>query len=180
MIAKISVSARLAVAVVMMLTQAAVLSPQPAAACSRVFVNDNNVAKIVVRSMDLPIQQPERPRLVAFPRGIERDCTRSVLPGIKAKVEGVGTNPFRWTSKHGSVVMVGFDGGASDGLNEHGLAAHMLTLLAVEHEPKDDRPKLTDALWVQYVLDNFRTIQRVEAPLTCPLMTRHLPERKET
>ena len=42
MIAKINVSTRLAVVVAVMSTEAALLSPQPAAACSRVFVNDNN------------------------------------------------------------------------------------------------------------------------------------------
>ncbi len=132
-----------------------------AQACSRVFVNDNKIAKIVVRSMDLPAAQPERPRLVAFPRGLERDCTRSILPGVKGNIEGLGKNPLRWTSKFASVVMTGFDAGVSDGMNEHGLAAHMLTLVSVQHEAKDDRPELSDALWVQYVLDNFQTVKEV-------------------
>ncbi|MBI4673887.1 MAG: linear amide C-N hydrolase [Chloroflexi bacterium] len=134
---------------------------QPAQACSRVLVNNNRTAKIVVRTMDLPLPQPERPRLVVFPRGTERDCTRSVLPGVKCKIKGLGKNPLRWTSKHGSVVMVGFDAGVSDGINEHSLAAHVLTLVAVQHEPKDERPELSDALWVQYVLDNFKTVNEV-------------------
>lgn len=139
-----------------------VLSPWTGAqACSRVFVNGNKIAKIVVRSMDLPVVIPERPRLVAFPRGLERNCIRSVLPGVKGNIEGLGKNPLRWISKYGSVVMTGFDGGVSDGINEQGLAAHMLTLVAVEHEPKDDRPELSDALWVQYVLDNFKTVKDV-------------------
>ncbi|OGV43732.1 MAG: hypothetical protein A2X46_08550 [Lentisphaerae bacterium GWF2_57_35] len=130
-----------------------------AQACSRAFVNNNEVSKIVVRSMDLPVALPERPRLVVFPRGLERDCKRSVLPGVKGDVEGLGTNSLKWISKYGSVVMTGFDAGVSDGLNEHGLAAHMLTLVSVKHEPKDNRPELSDALWVQYVLDNFKTVK---------------------
>jgi choloylglycine hydrolase len=133
----------------------------PASACSRVFVNDKKIAKIVVRSMDLPLAIPERPRLVVFPRGQERSCNRSILPGKKGKIEGLGPNPVQWTSKYGNVVMVGFDAGVSDGLNEHGLAAHLLTLVAVKHEPRDDRPELSDALWVQYVLDNFKTVKEV-------------------
>ncbi len=130
-------------------------------ACSRVFVNDNKIAKIVVRSMDLPVAQPEQPRLVVFPRGLERDCTRSVLPGVRVKIAGLGKNPLRWISKYASVVMTGFDAGVSDGMNEHGLAAHMLTLVSVQHEHKDDRPELSDVLWVQYVLDNFQTVKEV-------------------
>ncbi len=139
----------------------ALLTWTRAGACSRVFVNDNKIAKIVVRSMDLPLHQPERPRLVVFPRGMERDCTRSVLPGVQGKIEGLGKNPLKWASKHGSVVMMGFDAGVSDGINEYGLAAHLLTLIAVKHEPKDDRPELSDGLWVQYVLDNFKTVKEV-------------------
>ncbi len=139
----------------------AVLPRTPAGACSLAFVNDNKIAKIVVRSMDLPLHQPERPRLVVFPRGMKRDCARSVLPGVEGKVEGLGKNPLHWTSKRGSVVMTGFDAGVSDGINECGLSAHLLTLVAVEHEPKDNRPELSDGLWVQYVLDNFRTVKEV-------------------
>ena len=136
-----------------------VLPCAPAGACSLVFVNGNKIAKIVVRSMDLPLHQPERPRLVVFPRGMERDCARSVLPGVQGKIEGLGKSLLKWTSKHGSVVMTGFDAGVSDGINECGLSAHLLTLVAVRHEPKDDRPELSDALWVQYVLDNFKTVK---------------------
>jgi choloylglycine hydrolase len=139
----------------------ALLSEAPAEACSRVFINDHKIAKIAVRSMDLPGKQPERPRLVVFPRGTERDCTRSVLPGVKGKIEGLGKNSLKWTSKHGNVVMTGFDAGVSDGINEHGLAAHLLTLVAVKHEPADDRPELSDALWVSYVLDNYKTVKEV-------------------
>ncbi|MDD5169721.1 MAG: linear amide C-N hydrolase [Syntrophales bacterium] len=137
------------------------LPPVRSHACSRVFLNDNKIAKIVVRSMDLPAHFPEKPRLVVFPRGMKRDCSRSVLPGVKGKVEGFNTKPLRWTSKYGSVVMVGYDAGVSDGINEKGLCAHLLTLMSVKHEPVDSRPELSDALWVQYVLDNFTKVEEV-------------------
>lgn len=150
-----------ALLLVVALAGVAALPWAPAEACSRVFVNGQKIAKIVVRSMDLPAHQPERPRLVVFPRGMERDCTRSVLPGVKGKIEGLGQNSLHWASKHGSVVMTAFDGGVSDGINEVGLAAHLLTLVAVKHEPRDDRPELSDALWVPYVLDNFKTVKEV-------------------
>jgi penicillin V acylase-like amidase (Ntn superfamily) len=170
--------ARRRVAVVTVVFAALALLAPSADACSRVFLNDNDVARIVVRSMDLPLSQPERPRLVVFPRGAERDCTRSVLPGVQGAIEGLGPNTLRWRSKYGSVVIVGYDAGTSDGVNEHGLAAHMLALHAAQLEPKDNRPELSDALWVQYVLDNFKTVDEVVAdhgtgnwrltPVTCP------------
>ena len=130
-------------------------------ACSLVFVNDRKLARIVVRSMDLPVSFPERPKFVVFPRGMTRDGRSSVLPGIKAKLEGIGGYAVSWTSRFGNAAMVGFDGGATDGLNEKGLAAHVLVLGVSEHEPKDDRPELADALWVQYVLENFATVKQV-------------------
>ena len=90
-------------------------------ACSLVFVNDRKIAKIVVRSMDLPVSFPERPKLFVFPRGMARTSTSSVVPGIRARIEGIGSNTVHWRNRFGSVAMVGFDGAATDGLNEKGL-----------------------------------------------------------
>lgn len=130
-------------------------------ACSRVFVNDRKIAKVVARSMDLPLSFPERPKFFVFPAGMARSSDRSVLPGIKAKIEGISDNFLRWTSRFGSTAIVSFDGAATDGLNEKGLAAHMLVLAASEHEPKDARAELPDSHWAQYVLDNFATVKEV-------------------
>ncbi len=96
-----------------------------------------------------------------FPRGITRDGKSSVLPGIKGKLDGVGSNTVRWTSRYGNAALVSFEGGAADGLNEKGLAAHVLVLGVSQHEPKDERPELADALWVQSVLENFATVKEV-------------------
>jgi len=57
-------------------------------ACSLVFVNDRKIAKVVVRSMDLPLIYPERPKFFVFPRGMARDSHNSVIPGIKARLSG--------------------------------------------------------------------------------------------
>lgn len=130
-------------------------------ACSRVFVNDRKLAKIVVRSMDLPVSFPERPKFFVFPRGLTREASHGVLPGVKAALQGVGAKTMRWTSRYGLAAMTGFDGAATDGLNEKGLAAHMLVLSQSQHEPKDDRVELPDALWAQYVLENFATVEEV-------------------
>ena len=48
--------------------------------------------------------------------------------------------------------------GTSDGLNEHGLAVHLLYLHDTKYEARDQRPALPNALWAQYVLDNCRTV----------------------
>jgi penicillin V acylase-like amidase (Ntn superfamily) len=130
-------------------------------ACSLAFVNDRAIAKIVVRSMDLPVALPERPKFVVFPRGIARDSQVSLLPGIKAKIEGVGPDTMRWTAKYGSAAIVSFEGATTDGVNEKGLAAHVLVLDDSQLEAPDDRPVLPDTHWTQFVLDNFATVTEV-------------------
>ena len=90
-----------------------------------------------------------------------RDLQTSVLPGIHATIEGVGSKTMRWTSRFGCGAMVSFEGTATDGLNEKGLAAHLLVLDASELEAPDDRPILPDTHWAQYVLDNFATVKEV-------------------
>lgn len=158
-----SYASRRAVLTGMLATPVALLAKSGvASACSLAFVNDRAIAKIVVRSMDLPVALPERPTLVVFPRGMARNSQVSVLPGIRARIEGVGPNTMRWTSTFGCVAMVSFEGTATDGLNEKGLAAHMLVLDASELEAADnDRPILPDTHWAQYVLDNFATVKEV-------------------
>ncbi len=130
-------------------------------ACSLAFVNDRKIAKIVVRSMDLPVVLPERPKFFVFPRGMARNSQQSVIPGVKAKIEGVGTDTMRWTSKFGCAAIVSFEGGSTDGLNEKGLAAHLLVLDESQLEAPDGRPVLPDTHWAQYVLDNFATVKEV-------------------
>ena len=130
-------------------------------ACSLVFVNDRKIAKIVARSMDLPVALYERPKFVVFPRGMARNSQASVLPGIKARIEGVGSDTMRWTSKFGCAAMVSFSGGATDGLNEKGLAAHLLVLDDTVLEAPDNRMVLPDTHWAQYILDNFATVNEV-------------------
>lgn len=130
-------------------------------ACSLAFVNDKDVAKVVVRSMDLPKRFPEDPKLFVFPRGMTRDSGRSTVPGVRARVEGLAGKPLGWTSKFGSAAVVSFKGFATDGLNEKGLAAHLLVLEDSQHEPQDSRTELPDVAWAQYVLDNFASVKDV-------------------
>ena len=77
---------------------------------------------------------------------------------------GAGSDTIRWTSKYASAAMVSFECAATDGLNEKGLAVHLLLLDETELEPADSRPMLPDTHWGQYVLDNFATVnEAVEA-----------------
>lgn len=113
------------------------------AACSRIFW-DNKVNMVAARTMDLYFN--ERPTLVVLPRGIERE----------GKADD---NSIKWKSKYGSVIVTAFDGKAvSEGMNEKGLSGHLLYLHGTEYEPRDQRPGLSNTIWIQYILDNFSSV----------------------
>lgn len=122
-----------------------------AEACTRVLWNDNGYAVMVGRTMDWP--ESTEPVLVAFPRGMARDG------GKAAGDVAVRDNPMRWTSKYGSLATTIYGIGTADGLNEAGLAAHMLYLNAADFGPRDPaKPGLHAGLWAQYLLDNAATV----------------------
>ncbi len=123
-----------------------------AAACTRILWNDNGFAVMVGRTMDWP--ESTQPVLTVFPRGMERD-------GGKAGPETiVAENPARWISKYGSIVTTVYGIGIADGMNEEGLAIHMLYLNATDFGPRDPaKPGLHAGLWGQYLLDNAATVE---------------------
>ncbi|WP_072395765.1 linear amide C-N hydrolase [Hyphomicrobium sp. CS1GBMeth3] len=133
------------------LTAAIALSLQPAVACTRVLWNDNKLAVVTGRTMDWP--ESTEPKLMVFPRGIERSGS-NVGPEVV-----VADNPAKWTSKYGSMVVSVYDLGAVDGLNERGLGAHLLYLNAADYGPRDtSKPGIAVTLWAQYVLDTAATV----------------------
>ena len=79
--------------------------------------------------MDWP--ESTEPVLTAFPRGMARDG------GTAGPDVVVRDNPVRWTSKYGSLATTIYGIGTADGINEAGLAAHMLYLNAADFGPRD-------------------------------------------
>jgi choloylglycine hydrolase len=130
--------------------------PGIADACSRILWNDNDYAVMVGRTMDWP--ESTQPILTVFPRGMDRD-------GGKAGAETVvAENPARWTSKYGSVVVTAYGVGTVDGMNEKGLAVHMLYLRATDFGARDTSKQGVHAgLWGQYMLDNAATVEEALA-----------------
>ena len=71
----------------------------------------------------------------------------------------IGKNPLELTSKYGSVVASAYDICSTDGMNEKGLVANLLWLAESEYPQWDGKkPGLSIAAWVQYILDNFATV----------------------
>ena len=101
--------------------------------------------------MDWP--ESTEPVLTVFPRGMERDG------GMVGPESVVPENPARWTSKYGSLVTTVYGIGTADGINEKGLAIHMLYLTATDYGPRDSaRPGVHAGLWGQYFLDNAASV----------------------
>jgi penicillin V acylase-like amidase (Ntn superfamily) len=139
-------------ALIATLVVSTVLAPlRPASACTRILWNDNKLAAFVGRTMDWP--ESTEPVLTVFPRGMRRDG------GRLGKATVVAQNPARWTSRHASIVTTIYGVGTADGLNEKGLAAHMLFLTATDFGARDETLQGVQAgLWAQYLLDNAATV----------------------
>ncbi|MFT4200581.1 linear amide C-N hydrolase [Gordonia sp. (in: high G+C Gram-positive bacteria)] len=111
--------------------------------CTRVMWPDAGGAVVVGRNMDFHMDL--HTNLWKLPRGVARDD----------RVHGKLT----WTAKYGSVVAGVFDLLSADGVNEKGLAGHVLWLAESEYgDPDDSRPQLAMSVWLQYYLDNFATV----------------------
>lgn len=130
-----------------------IAAPGTASACSVAFWNNNKLAKTVARTVDLYMS--DQAMLEVLPRGLEKQGE-------------AGENSARWKSKYGSVVVTAFHTAtASDGMNEQGLAGHLLYLDGTEYEKRDaSRPGLSNGLWLQYALDNFKTVSEAVEGLT--------------
>ncbi len=111
--------------------------------CTRVIWPNAGGAVLVGRNMDF--HKDLMTNLWKQPRGIMRD------DGVSGKLT--------WTSKYGSVIATAFDIISVDGMNEAGLAGHVLWLAESTYGTADDsRTQLSQAIWLQYFLDNFATV----------------------
>lgn len=91
-----------------------------------------------------------------FPRGLERNGE-------------VGASSIKWKSTYGSVVTSSWDIASSDGMNEKGLVGNLLWLAESAYpqfEKDKNIPGLSVSLWLQYVLDNFATVEEAVASLS--------------
>lgn len=122
----------------------------PGRPCSRVLWVAPDKQVFVGRTQDWTEKSDSTFR--TFPRGI-------------ARTGAVAENPHKWTSKYGSLVVVGYDLGTHEGVNENGLCAHVLYLAGVSDYGKRDPKKeaIGIAQWAQYYLDNYATVAEAVA-----------------
>ncbi|WP_051055712.1 MULTISPECIES: linear amide C-N hydrolase [Kitasatospora] len=120
--------------------------------CTRVLWRVDGGPVLVGRNMDW--KQSFHTNLWALARGIDR-------------VGGPGgaPNPLRWQARYGSLVAGAYDAATTDGVNEAGLAAHVLWLSESEFGARDAAlPGLAASMWAQYALDTCGSVaEAVEA-----------------
>lgn len=134
----------------------------PAAnACSRVTWLGPEGTVITGRSMDWPYSFNSH--LYAVPAGSTQDGAG-------------GVNSLTWTRKYGAIEVAGTTDpsgpidGVFDGMNSTGLVANLLYLGESDFgpAPTDNRPRLSFAGWVDYVLTSFATVNEVVDAFTDP------------
>lgn len=134
----------------------AVTSTSVTLACTRAVYHGEDSLVITGRSMDWRDLIPAS--MWILPRGLKHDG-------------GAGPRSVQWTSKYGSVAISSFGFSTVDGMNEKGLSANLLWLAGSKYpEDVNSRPTLSVAAWVQYMLDNYDTVnEAVEAMSLHPI-----------
>lgn len=118
-------------------------------ACSRVLWQETGHGVYVGRNMDW--FEDLKSNMWVLPRAMQRTGLTPV-------------NPLRWTSQYGSFVLTAYDGVVVDGVNERGLAGHVLYLPETKTGPRDPtKPGLAISEWLMYYLDEFASVDEAVA-----------------
>jgi choloylglycine hydrolase len=158
-------SARFRALLTLCVCAALIVSGPAGHACTRVFWNDNSIAKVVGRTADwfeaeTDPRAASDPKLLVLPRGLSKS---GAMNGTEVVVT---QNPAKWTSLYGSVVVANYNAYVMDGMNETGLAAHALALGVTKYGDRDvSRAGINMNLVVQYLLDNAATVAQALALL---------------
>lgn len=87
----------------------------------------------------------------------------------QAQLDDQALRPLRWQSRYGTIIFHGSSPtqpvyGSADGMNEKGLFASILVMKRSQYPtPTGDTPVLDTTHWVQYVLDNYQSVEEVVA-----------------
>lgn len=97
--------------------------------------------------------------VVVNKRGVQKQCKSWTELAYNQTV----VNPkMEWVSKYGSVTFNRFCRDFPDGgMNEAGLFMVEMSLAGTSWPTDDSKPKIFMCLWIQYVLDNFKSIDQV-------------------
>ncbi|KTD60765.1 linear amide C-N hydrolase [Legionella shakespearei] len=123
----------------------------PSIACSALIFNKNKPSTVAV-NLDWKYREGT---VVIHPRNTL----------MVSSIDSPEYHPLMWKSRYGSVIFHGGNrfkaGPAADGMNEKGLTASVLVLKSSSYPQNNELPTLNTSEWVQYVLDNFQSVQEV-------------------
>lgn len=127
------------------------LAAAVAESCTRVVYLGPGERILTGRSMDWKL--PMVSNLWVLPRGISR-------------AGAAGPRSATWTAKYGSLVLTGYDLATADGMNEAGLVVNLLWEVEATY-PEDDgiTPRMSLAVFPQYLLDRFASVEEAVADL---------------
>jgi penicillin V acylase-like amidase (Ntn superfamily) len=120
-------------AALLSVSAAALLSAPSTQACSRAVYLGPEDRILTGRSMDWKL--PMVSNLWVFPRGMARDGA-------------AGARSAQWVSRHGSLIVSGYDICTADGMNEAGLVANLLWEVNATYPQDDGRtPRISIAIF---------------------------------
>lgn len=135
---------RMKLVLLIALIMSALFSTEATFSCTRILEVNKGQAVMVGRNMDW--LEDMQAKLWVYPQGLSRDGMAPI-------------NSLKWISKYGSIVATAYDAITTDGMNEKGLAAHLLSLPESDYGKRDEQlPGMSVLLWAQYFLDNFQTV----------------------
>lgn len=127
------------------------LAAIPAFPCSRVVLRGDSTDVVMIgRTLDW--RTPIPTNIYVYPAGMKKE---SMPEGPR----------LTWTSKYGSVLAVGYDGGVTEGMNDRGLVMNGLFCkksIYKEAVAGSDMPVMSLAVIVSYFLDNFASVAEVK------------------
>lgn len=120
-------------------------------ACTNITLHYNNQS-IVGQNFDWPNKYAY---LLINPAGVKRESTDVKNKGM----------PLQWVSKYGSATIVYADKNKQvdktavlGGINQYGLSGSILWLDTAQYSKRIKKPELGTTQWVQYFLDNAKTV----------------------
>jgi penicillin V acylase-like amidase (Ntn superfamily) len=123
----------------------AFFSSNTAFSCTRILKAGRGLATMVGRNMDWDADL--QTNLWVYPEGLRRTGTDAA-------------NALHWTAKYGSIVATAYETAiTTDGMNEKGLAAHLLSLAGSDYGKRDEtQAGVSVLMWAQFYLDNFQSV----------------------
>jgi penicillin V acylase-like amidase (Ntn superfamily) len=132
---------------------------------------NNGISLLIGHNLDDYIKVPGL--IVVNKRGVRKENINWIdLKSIKGKSSSAPR--LQWTSKYGSITYNTFGKEfIDDGMNEKGLYIGEMTLIGTEYSKNDKLPKIYHHQWLQYILDNFSTVNEALESLSKILVEGH-------